>query len=412
MVAGIEAKTTYATMVANANAEVGPRGEVEQLRARMQAAQNTVVTKRYGIDAAEFLAIDDEESDPFLVQGIIPEGMPTMIVGPPKSRKSWVNLYLAVCIAAGVPAFGRRTTRGRVLVIAREDTARETRRRIRLIMRALKIEAEHLRGWLRVDSTQPLYLDNLDDANALGHTLTEFRPSVVFIDSLSRIHSRDENSRTDMQPVMNMWADLCTFWNCSVVLLHHMPKWTKGTVIQNIRGSGDIGAVVRVAIGVTRVDKSTSQIEVDGNLADMAPKFHVRFSDLDAAGKEIAANSTVARHAIALAVVGSGVGMTDPLSDPLVGDIAVAMFEHGGTMSVIKIRKGRGGKDLVDRAIDVLVENGLALKAMRGRRHEGYYLTEAGKVFAGANPYTSSVNAGSGIVAPSKREGAATIIPV
>lgn len=331
---------------------------------------------RYGIDAADFLKMDDGDEDPWIIKGLLPEGMPTVIAGPPKSKKSWIELYLAVCVAAGVRAFDLPTRRTRVLIIAREDTARETRRRIRLIMCGLGIEPENLRGWLRVDATNPLYLDCQEHVEILADTIAEFLPAVVFIDSLSRVHSCDENSRSEMAIVMNVWSDLCSRFSCSVVLLHHVIKWDNGgSLIQRIRGTGDIGAVLRVAIGVERVADAVSRIETDGNLADLVKKFEVRFEDRFEGGTRsalvIVADTpplpTVARSC-------------DPLGEPLIADIADFLFK-GGTKSVADIRRGRGSKDDVARALATMRAHGLTEQVTVGRKNMGLRLTLAGRQF-------------------------------
>lgn len=324
--------------------------------------------KRYGTDAADFLAVVDEDSDPYVVAGLIPEGMPAMIVGAPKSRKSWIMIYLAICVAVGLPAFGRPTKRGRVLVIAREDTARETRRRLRLIMRALGVAPETLRGWLRVDSTQPLYLDLDADLIALAYTLKEFRPSVCFVDSLSRVHAKNEDSKTEMAIVMNRWSDLCGNYSCSIVLLHHVVKWGDGaTLLQRIRGSGDIGAVLRVAIGVTKRDESTSTIETDGNLADLAHPFDVRFSDVEESGERVA-----------LRIEADAIDGTEADADTeeLIDALLAALLREGQATQRT-LAKGRGTRREVMAALEIMVRRGL-VRAPKARERGGYTLTEAG----------------------------------
>lgn len=349
-----------------------------------KARESVASSKRYGTDAADFLAVVDDDSDPYVVAGIIPEAMPAMIVGAPKSRKSWIMIYLAICVAAGLPAFGRPTKRGRVLVIAREDTARETRRRMRLVMRALGVEPETLRGWLRVDSTQPLYLDLDADLIALAYTLKEFRPSVCFVDSLSRVHAKNEDSKTEMGIVLNRWSDLCGNYSCSIVLLHHVVKWGDGaTLLQRIRGSGDIGAVLRVAIGVTKRDESTSTIETDGNLADLAHPFDVRFADVEESGKRVALRIE------ADAIEGTEADAdTEELIDEL---LAALLRERQATQRTLA--KGRGTRREVMTALEIMVKRGL-VRAPKARERGGYTLTEAGLATA------RGVNAGPTITMP------------
>lgn len=239
----------------------------------------------YGADTVDYLGTGedvDDDRDTYLVQGLIPAGSPSMIVGPPKSKKSFITYYMAVCIAAGVSAFGRPTRRGRVLLISREDGRRETKRRLWQVARALGVDLRKLaaEGWLRVDATHSLFLDRPEDFEALTATMREFKPAALFVDSLSRVHCADENDRSAMATVTNLWNGLCTEFDCAVCILHHVVKWGDGkTLIQRIRGTGDLGALVRAVIGVEKESAEISRVETDGNLADLAGEFAVRFTD-------------------------------------------------------------------------------------------------------------------------------------
>jgi hypothetical protein len=269
-------------------------------------AKRTPTPDEYGMDAAEFLTADLGGAEPWIVHGLIPEGMPIMLAGQPKARKSWIELYLAACIASGRPAFGRPVVRSRVLVISREDTPHETQRRLAMICRGLDVDASELRGWLRVECSRPLRLDDDDDVATLDAALAAYRPGVVMIDSLSRIHTRDENSRSDMAVVTNAWADLCTRHACTIMVLHHVTKVSDGRpLIASLRGTGDLGALVRVAIGVERVDDVTSEIATDGNLPDMAHTFRVRFVDRGLDGLAIQPGSSDPRHAVTIEIAPS-----------------------------------------------------------------------------------------------------------
>lgn len=343
--------------------------------------KNENAPKRYGLDAADFLSVEDEAEDPYIVQGLIPAGMPTLLVGPPKSRKSWIMLYLAICVAAGLPAFGRQTRQGRVLVIAREDTPRETRRRLRLIMADLGVTADQLRGWLRVDSSTSLFLDEQEDAEALAATLAEFMPSMCMIDSMSRVHSCNEDSKTEMAPVMNVWSELCSRYSCSVVLLHHTIKhWEGSFKLKNVRGTGDIVAVARVGIGVSVSAAGVSKIEVDGNLADMALPFNVSLRDVVKDGVRTAVS---VQHSATPTIGGEGniAAVQREHDEQIQYQILEQLFTwSGGVMTGELLRKGHK-VTVADTAIAALKAAGLIESAMNGKKHVGYRITAPGKEY-------------------------------
>ena len=316
-----------------------------------------------------------------------------MLAGLAKAGKSWIELYLALCIATGRAAFGRPTTRAKVLIISREDRDRECKRRIELLMRGLGIEREDLRGWIKIDCTKPLYFDRPVEVARLERTLVSFAPKVVFIDSLSRIHMQNENDRSEMACVTNLWSDLCGKYNVAVVILHHVVKMGEGrSLMQKIRGTGDIPAVVRMGIGVEKMSDGSIVIETDGNMADMAHEFKVRRVDYDGMGAKITVEKAV-RHSIVFEPVG-GTGIVgnveDELSDPIIGelvdvlhdDLRTGLGEMAGVVTKTNLRKGRGGSREVDPRIEIMEKHGIIEKAKQGRKTIGYRLTAAGVQFA------------------------------
>jgi hypothetical protein len=238
----------------------------------------------YGINIVDFLAQDDDESDDdeWIVRGLIPAGVPSIIGGPPKSKKTFLLLYSAICVAAGRDVLGCRTSRGRVLVICREDSARTIRRRIRRLARGLAIDPAELREWLRVDAVKPLYLDRDSDVEELYETIDEFRPALVAIDCLSRIHFAKENDASDLRVVTNRWMDICTRFTCGVSIIHHDRKGAShghdpGAAL---RGSGDLHALVRGVVGCEpKGDINTIKIVAAGNLDAFCEPFAVRYTD-------------------------------------------------------------------------------------------------------------------------------------
>jgi hypothetical protein len=67
-----------------------------------------------------------------------------------------------------------------------------------------------------------------------------------------------------------------------------------------------------------------------------------------------------------------------------VGELADVLMD--GPTTVTKLRKGRGGKKAVDAALELMVERHLIVPVMKGRKHEGYKLTEHGSAFATGRP--------------------------
>lgn len=242
----------------------------------------------YGEDIVEFLGDEDEDLEqPYWVDGLVPEGVPMVITGRQKSRKSWVMYLMALLIARGEDWAERAVKRGRVLIIGREDSKRETRRRLWRLARGLGFDPRGLAGWLRVDVSHPLRLDRREDVEALQRTIEAAEVDVVFIDCLSRVHAQDENNSSEMGLITGVWSELVSATGCTIAVIHHSSKHGEGPVLQRMRGSGDLSAMVRFAIGVEKTDENIASIETDGNLDGGAGHFALAFSDSTQNGRPL-----------------------------------------------------------------------------------------------------------------------------
>lgn len=253
----------------------------------------------YGPKLSELLGDDEplEDGSEWLVKGLVAAGVPNVIAGPPKSRKSLLAMHMALCMAAGVQVLGRfATRRARVLFLEREDPLREASRRIWRIARGLGVNPRELDDWLRVDVAKTFRFDDDASVSRLRRTLRAWPSDVVFLDSFRRTHNRDENSASDMSSVTTLWADLSKEFDCAIIPLHHSRKTgssgiddaTPGT---RMRGTGDILAVVRHALGV-EAKKANGQLIVtltpEGNLDGLPEPFSVTVGEdtVDAYGRK------------------------------------------------------------------------------------------------------------------------------
>ena len=241
---------------------------------------------RYGVGIVEYAgefenqAIDP--SDAYLIDGLIPENVPMVIAGHPKSRKSWLMYVFAIMIASGKSPWGLQVKRGKVLIIGREDTHRETARRLWRVARGMGIDLRDLDGWLEIETAEPLRLDVAEDCAHLRGKIFHFEPAITFIDCLSRLHTQKEKDASSMAPVTNAWADLSS--DCTICIVHHYTKAGEGSLFQRMRGSGDLGAVVRFGIGVEKRGQNGALIETDGNLEGGSEPFALEFVDGEDAG--------------------------------------------------------------------------------------------------------------------------------
>ena len=86
------------------------------------------MTKLETINAAD-LQNRTYEQTPFLVDELIPEGL-HILAGAPKIGKSWLALWLCLCVAQGQALWNFATTQGEVLYLSLEDSFQRIQTRL------------------------------------------------------------------------------------------------------------------------------------------------------------------------------------------------------------------------------------------------------------------------------------------
>ena len=120
----------------------------------------------YWVSLKEFLGDDDtdvDEDEQWIVRAVIPSGVPSFIIGAPKSGKTMIAEHLGLSVAAGLDWLGEfKTRQGKVLILPREDSANETRRRVWRLARGLGQDPRELDGRFSVCSDRPFLFRRCD----------------------------------------------------------------------------------------------------------------------------------------------------------------------------------------------------------------------------------------------------------
>lgn len=174
----------------------------------------------------------------WLLEDLVSMGDVTLEVGPPGIGKSWVTLGLAVAIAQGWDTFlGRQLKQdGRVLYVDAENPLDVVLNRLR----RLGLDDEGM-GNMRYLWNQGIRLDR-DPTTFLDEAI-DFEPTLIVLDSLTRLHTQDENNAGAMAALVNdSIQPLARSTGAAVMLIHHDNKGG------NPRGSSDIMASVDAAL--------------------------------------------------------------------------------------------------------------------------------------------------------------------
>ena len=194
------------------------------------------------LQASELLAEVPEPTE-WILEDYLATGSLGLIAGKPKEGKTTLVYELAVKVTQGLPFLGRTTQQGGVLILAVEEHRRDVK------MRLQNLGAEGLDG---------LYIH----IGALSPTPTFFTELLVFIrdhkirlviiDTLAAFWNVDnENDASEMTKAVKPLLRLARDSGACVLLVHHARK-SEGSHGDEIRGSGALFGLVDVALVMKR----------------------------------------------------------------------------------------------------------------------------------------------------------------
>jgi hypothetical protein len=209
----------------------------------------------WSIDLADFLSLDFPP-DAWLVDGLIEDIQLGMIAGEPGVQKSWLALYLALCVALGEPLFGVYyiPERRPVVYIQEENSAKKLNRRISRLLQWMGRDREDIRGWFTLITNQSFRIDKPEVMQRLcDDVLTPKQPALVIFDPMVEMHHKKENDNDEMTPLMEALRQIRNHYECVVILVHHVNKATEmENFINRIRGASSITGAVDFGIGLVK----------------------------------------------------------------------------------------------------------------------------------------------------------------
>ena len=190
---------------------------------------------------------------PFLVDELIPEGL-HILAGAPKIGKSWLALWLCLCVSQGQPLWNFATTQGEVLYLSLEDSYRRIQSRL---------------FDLTDDAPPTLYFAIMADTLKRGleqqieQFLTEHPTTkLVVIDTLQRVRSTGNDSNlyaNDYQDI-GLLKKLADNQHIAILLIHHLRKLHDDDPMNMISGS----------TGLSGAADSTFVLQKSSRLANIA----------------------------------------------------------------------------------------------------------------------------------------------
>lgn len=167
-----------------------------------------------------------------------------VIGGSPKSGKTWLALEIAVSVASGTSCLGRFDvfSPGLVLIYAAEDSAAAVRTRIETLARLHHVDFDRLD--VHIITVDSLRLDRPEHQDRLESTLMLYKPALLILDPLVRIHAIDENVAGQVSMLLGYIRSLQRKTGAAIALVHHVRKNASpnGNAGYSLRGSGDLYA--------------------------------------------------------------------------------------------------------------------------------------------------------------------------
>jgi len=208
----------------------------------------------------------------WLIDSYWPAGGCGFIAGPPKSYKSWLALDLALAVVTGDRFLGHQIGHpGPVLLFDAESIPNQLQQRLALLAAGRNLQPADLED-LHVLTPSRLGLDRKDDWDSFAGAIFDYKAKLAIVDPLVRFHGLDENSASDMAPLLTNLRNATADCGASLVIVHHTNKAMDGARRVNgnsLRGSSDLYGWLDAAL-YARTRKSGLKVHFESRYS-MAP---------------------------------------------------------------------------------------------------------------------------------------------
>ena len=167
---------------------------------------------------------------PFLVDELLPEGL-HILAGAPKIGKSWLALWLCLCVSQGQPLWNFAVTQGEVLYLSLEDSFQ----RIQTRLFDLTEDAPPTLHFAVMADTLKHGLEQQIEQFLTEHPATR----LVVINTLQRVRSTGSDSNlyaNDYQEI-GLLKKLADKRHIAILLIHHLRKLHDDDPMNMISGS-------------------------------------------------------------------------------------------------------------------------------------------------------------------------------
>ena len=219
----------------------------------------------------EILNDSTEPPTPIVNDGLLLNGTILIIVGPPKSKKTFICQNLALSIAAGEDFAGFSIPKPKkVLYSLAEGGYYPNRDRLQKMAKNMPEKA--LDNFM-MSTFSYLPLDEQEPYERMKSLIEQSKPKVLIFDPLIRFHNADENSASQMSEVFGRLRKLIDDYGISIILIHHTGKVeSKGG-----RGTSAIMGEYDSCITLHTVNKNITRLNYDMRHVETPPSNQILF---------------------------------------------------------------------------------------------------------------------------------------
>lgn len=300
----------------------------------------------------------------WIAKDLIPLGGITAFTGESNSYKSFLALSLAASVVNHEPFLDHfPTTQGRVLVVDEENSRRLLRKHFDDLGVAPSSDILFV-------SQDGFRADVKASVEALRVIVEEYRPSLIILDSLIDIHTKNENDAPEMNAIFLTLRNKLLSEESAIIVIHHHRKEQIGQGSrpgQSMRGSSSIYGAIDAHISIRRKNSTSGEITISQEklrFQEQLKPFKVSLVLKDASGH------------IAFAYQGEDTSKEDALLR-IENAVLDLIFEASPEpMTVKALAEATGESDnAVRAAANALVVRGLATKRKGPHGADLFYLT-------------------------------------
>ena len=204
----------------------------------------------------------------YLFRGIVDPSL-GVVFGPAKSGKSIFIESLLLTISSGQQSFigdKLNSSSPKVLLFSLEEYFKSrtdrNKKQIDFINSSNNLSENWTQNFFVIDDSFPRYIHNEVDWDLLESQIDRIKPSVVLIDSLSRLTTHAIEDSVVAISLMKRLREIVHKYKIVLMVVHHTPKMdNKPLTISSLAGSRIIGQEVDFMIGINRTSQNVRYIK-------------------------------------------------------------------------------------------------------------------------------------------------------